>query len=411
MIYRAYQAYADGMTPMRGIARSVVAACDKAHPLVGEHHSVRRVAAANELLALARLTHERPDFGIELVQSGEREVAVSEEVVDRTPFCDLLHFKKDRTKPQPRVLLVAPMSGHFTTLLRGTVHTLLRDHDVYLTDWLNVRDVSLIHGQFDLDDFIEHLVKFLEFLGPGAHLVAVCQPTVAALAAVALMAADGNPAQPATMTLMAGPMDTRVNPTKVNELASSKPIGWFESNLIDTVPVRYPGWLRRVYPGFIQLAAFMSMNPDRHAKAFADLYHYLADGDMDKAEPILTFYHEYFAMMDLPAEFYLQTIAAVFQQHLLPLGKFTSRGRLVEPRAIRRTALLTVEGEKDDICAVGQTLAAHDMCSGIRPYMKEHHMQPGVGHYGVFNGRRWDTQIYPRLQQFIYSHDSGVVAR
>jgi polyhydroxyalkanoate depolymerase len=242
-------------------------------------------------------------------------------------------------------------------------------------------------------------------------LIAVCQPTVAALASVALMAADGDAAQPATMTLMAGPMDTRVNPTKVNELASSKPIGWFESNLIDTVPVRYPGWLRRVYPGFIQLAAFMSMNPDRHAKAFTDLYHYLADGDMDKAEPILTFYHEYFAMMDLPAEFYLQTIAAVFQQHLLPLGKLMSRGRLVEPRAIRRTALLTVEGERDDICAVGQTLAAHDMCSGIRPYMKEHHMQPGVGHYGVFSGRRWETQIYPRLQQFIYSHDSSVVAR
>jgi poly(3-hydroxybutyrate) depolymerase len=405
MIYQAYQAYADGLTPVRGMAKSVVSACDRVRPAVGGHISVRRMAAANELLALARLTHERPDFSIATVQSGGREVAVSEEVVHRTPFCSLLHFKKDGVAPQPRVLLVAPMSGHFTTLLRGTVQTLLRDHDVYLTDWHNVRDVPLLQGRFDLDDFIEHLIGFLEVLGPGAHLVAVCQPTVAALAAVALMAADSNPAQPASMTLMAGPMDTRVNPTKVNELATSKPIGWFERNLIDIVPLRYPGWLRRVYPGFIQLTAFMSMNPDRHAKAFADLYHHLADGDIEKAEPILTFYHEYFAMMDLPAEFYLQTIAAVFQEHLLPRGKLTSRGRLVEPRAIRRTALLTVEGEKDDICAVGQTLAAQDMCSGIRAYMKEHHMQPGVGHYGVFNGRRWDNQIYPHLREFIHSHD------
>jgi poly(3-hydroxybutyrate) depolymerase len=405
MIYQAYQAYADVMTPVRGIAKSVVAACDKAHPAVGEHISVRRLAAANELLGLARLTHQRPDFGIRMVQSGGREVAVSEVVVHRTPFCSLLHFRKEGVTAQPRVLLVAPMSGHFTTLLRGTVQTLLRDHDVYLTDWHNARDVPLMQGEFDFDDFIEHLIRFLEALGAGTHLVAVCQPTVAALAAVALMAADGNPAQPATMTLMAGPMDTRINPTKVNQLATSKPIGWFERNLIDTVPLRYPGWLRRVYPGFIQLAAFMSMNPDRHAKAFTDLYQHLANGDIEKAEPILTFYHEYFAMMDLPAEFYLQTIAAVFQEHLLPRGELTSRGRLVEPHAIRRTALLTVEGEKDDICAVGQTLAAQDMCSRIRPYMKEHHMQPGVGHYGVFNGRRWESQIYPHLREFIHSHD------
>ena len=405
MIYQAYQAYADGMTPVRGIAKSVVAVCDKAHPAVGEHISVRRVAAANELLALVRLTHERPHFGIEVVQSSGREVAVTEEVADSTPFCKLLHFKKAGVETQPRVLLVAPMSGHFTTLLRGTVQMLLRDHDVYLTDWLNVRDVPLLEGQFDLDDFIEHIIRFLKFLGPRAHLVAVCQPTVAALAAAALMAVDGAPEQPATLTLMAGPMDTRVNPTKVNALATSKPISWFERNLIDTVPVRYPGWLRRVYPGFIQLTAFMSMNPDRHAKAFAELYRHLANGDIEKAEPILTFYHEYFAMMDLPAEFYLQTIAAVFQEHLLPRGKLTSRGRLIEPGAIRRTALMTVEGEKDDICAVGQTLAAQDMCPGIRPYMTEHHMQPGVGHYGVFNGRRWEGHIYPRLRAFIHSHD------
>ena len=405
MIYQAYQAYTDVMNPIQGIARSVIATCNGARQVVGESKSVRRLAAANTLLALARLTHKRPDFGIKVVTVGGKEVPVSEAVVHRTPFCSLLHFKKAGEAAQPRVLLVPPLSGHFTTLLRGTVQTLLRDHDVYLTDWHNVRDVSLLHGSFNLDNFIEHIIQCLEVLGAGTHLVAVCQPTVAALAAVALMAADDHPAQPASLTLMAGPMDTRINPTQVNHLATSKPLAWFERNVIGVVPLRYAGRMRRVYPGFMQLAAFMSMNLERHGKSFADLYRHLSRGDIEKAEPILTFYHEYFAMMDLPAEFYLQTIAAVFQQHLLPHGKLTVRGRLVEPRAIRRTALLTVEGEKDDICAVGQTLAAQDMCSGIRPYRKEHHMQPGVGHYGVFSGRRWDSQIYPRLRDFIYAHN------
>jgi len=228
---------------------------------------------------------------------------------------------------------------------------------------------------------------------------------VGVLAAAALMAADQHPAQAASMTLMAGPIDTRINPTQVNELAQSKPIEWFERNLIGTVPRRYTGALRRVYPGFVQLAAFMSMNLPRHAKTFLDLRGHLANGDLDKAEPILTFYHEYFAMMDLPAEFYLQTIRGVFQDHLLPLGQLTSRGRPVEPGKIRRTALLTVEGEKDDICAIGQTLAAQDLCSGLMPYRKQHHVQAGVGHYGVFNGRRWQQQIYPRVRDFIHSHD------
>src|SRR3954469_17978826 len=285
MIYQAYESYADVMLPVRGIASSVISACEKVRPVIGGHISVRQVAAANTLLTMVRLTHERPHFGINSVQSGGREVGVTEKVAFSTPFCKLLHFKKDHATTQPRVLVVAPMSGHFTTLLRGTVQTLLHDHEVYVTDWLNVRDVPLKHGRFDLDVFIEHIIRFMRFLGPGAHLLAVCQPTVAALAAVALMAADGDEAQPSSLTLMAGPMDTRVNPTKVNELATSKPISWFERNLIDTVPVRYAGWLRRVYPGFIQLAAFMSMNRTRHAKAFTDLYHHLADGDMEQAEP------------------------------------------------------------------------------------------------------------------------------
>jgi poly(3-hydroxybutyrate) depolymerase len=405
MIYQAYQLYADGMSPARSIANSVVRSCDHVQPILGEHSLVRRMSAAGQLMALARLTHERPEFGIASLNIAGREIAVREVVADRTPFCSLLHFRKDPDTPLPRVLLVAPMSGHFSTLVRGTVHTLLRDHDVYLTDWHNVRDVSLHDGTFDLDDFIDHIIRFLAVLGKGAHLIAVCQPTVVALAAVALMAANAHPAQPRSLTLMAGPMDTRINPTKVNKLATSKPIGWFARNLIDSVPARYDGALRRVYPGFVQLAAFMSMNLDRHTRSFKALYQHISNGEADKANAISAFYREYFAMMDLPAEFYLQTVRTVFQEHLLPLGRFTFRGKPVEPRAIRRTALLTVEGEKDDICAVGQTLAAQDMCSGLRVHMKAHHMQPGVGHYGVFNGRRWENQIYPRVREFVYSHD------
>jgi polyhydroxyalkanoate depolymerase len=296
------------------------------------------------------------------------------------------------------------MSGHFATLLRGTVATLLRDHDVYITDWHNARDVALSDGRFGVDEYVAHLIRFIEKIGPGAHLVAVCQPAVAALAAVSLMAAERHPAQPSSMTLMAGPIDTRINPTAVNHLAKSKPIAWFEDNLVSTVPGRYVGSQRQVYPGFLQLNAFMNMNPERHLKAFQNLYNYLVEGEDDKANAIKTFYAEYFAMSDLAAEFYLETVQSVFQDHALPLGQMQALGRTIEPAAIRRTALFTVEGEKDDICAVGQTVAAQDMCSSIRPYMKAHHVQTGVGHYGVFNGRRWDNEIYPRLRDFIHSH-------
>ncbi len=282
---------------------------------------------------------------------------------------------------------------------------MLAEHDVYITDWHNARDVGLRHGHFDFDDFIEHLITFLEVLGPGAHLVAVCQPCVAALAAVAIMAEDGHPAQPRSMTLMAGPIDTRINPTEVNRLATSRPIGWFEGALIDTVPWRYNGAWRRVYPGFTQLAAFMSMNLDRHVKAQLDLFCHIANGDAERAAAIRKFYDEYLAVMDLPAEFYLQTVERVFQQHALPLGRLHWRGRRVDPQAIRRTALFTVEGERDDICAVGQTLAAQDLCTGLRPYMKRHHVQTGVGHYGVFNGQRWNSFIYPMLRNVVYASD------
>jgi polyhydroxyalkanoate depolymerase len=269
----------------------------------------------------------------------------------------------------------------------------------------NARDVATAQGEFAFDDYIAHLMRFLGKIGPGAHMVAVCQPCVAALVAASVMAQDNNPATPRSMTLMAGPIDTRVNPIKVNELAKSKPMDWFENNLIATVPYRYGGAGRRVYPGFVQLAAFMSMNIDRHVKAHRELYENLAKGEKEKAQITKAFYDEYFAVLDLTAEFYLQTVKLVFQDHALPLGELTFRGDPVEPRAIKRTALLTVEGEKDDICAVGQTLAAHDLCSGLRPYRKRHHMQAGVGHYGVFSGKAWQNQIYPLVKNVILQSD------
>jgi polyhydroxyalkanoate depolymerase len=360
-----------------------------------------RMGAAYELVARTGLTHHRPAYGIDHVRIGERDVAVREESADQTPFGTLLRFKKDLDTTQPRVLLVAPMSGHFATLLRGTVRTMLPEHDVYVTDWHNARDVALAHGSFGFDDFIDHVVRFLEAMGPESHVVAVCQPCVGVLAAVAVMAEAHNPAVPRSMTLMAGPVDTRVNPTKVNELATSHSIEWFGRHLIGRVPRRYRGAMRQVYPGFMQLAAFMSMNLDRHVKAHAELYGHMARGDVEKARAARAFYDEYFAVTDLPAEFYLETVQKIFQEHLLPRGRLEWRGRRVDPGAIRRTALFTVEGEKDDICAVGQTVAAQDLCTGLRPYMRRHHVQVGAGHYGVFNGYRWQNEIYPRLRSVI----------
>jgi poly(3-hydroxybutyrate) depolymerase len=403
MLYQAYQAHADLMVPVRALAS--LAAGRLGLPLTEHLGIVRNILAACELIARAKLTHHRPPFGIHAVMVGNREVAVREEAAQVTPFGTLLHFKKDIDMAQPRVLLVAPLSGHFATLLRATVGTMLADHDVYITDWHNARDVALSHGGFGFDDFIQHLLDFLETIGPGAHVVAVCQPCVAALVATAVMAQSQHPALPRSITLMAGPIDTRVNPTQVNELATSRPISWFEQNLIAIVPMRYPGAFRRVYPGFVQLAAFMSMNIERHIKAHRELYENLRDGEIEKAKITMAFYDEYFAVLDLAAEFYLETVRLVFQEHALPLGKLTWRGERVEPRAIRRTMLLTVEGERDDICAVGQTMAAHELCSGLRPYMRRHHMQAGVGHYGVFSGQKWTGQIYPILRNVILSSE------
>jgi len=366
---------------------------------------LRNLTAAYELIARAGLTHVRPPYAIDAVRVGNREVAVTEHRLASTPFGTLLHFKKDAEVPQPRVLVVAPLSGHFATLLRSLVRTLLPEHDVCITDWHNARDIGTAQGRFGFDDYTAHLIEWLETMGSGAHVVAVCQPCVQVLAAAAVMAEGRSPAQPRSMTLMAGPIDARINPTKVNALATSKPIEWFEQNLIAEVPGRFAGAGRKVYPGFVQLAAFMSMNIERHRRAYLELYESLAKGDGSKAAATKAFYDEYFAVLDLTAEFYLETVALVFQEARLAQGRLTYRGRPVDPKSIRRPALLTVEGERDDICSMGQTAAAHDLCKGLKPYMKRHHMQAGVGHYGVFSGKRWEQQVYPIVRNMILASE------
>ncbi len=403
MIYQFYQAQADLLSFWRGGAALAAGLLRPIELGSATPAAMRQFRAACDILSTGGLTHRRPPFGIDTVAVGNATLGVVEEEVDSTPFGSLLHFRKENSPCQPPVLLVAPMSGHFATLLRGTVKVLLPDNDVFITDWHNARDVALHEGPFGMDEFIEHIMRFLRVIGPGGHIIAVCQPAVAVLAAVALLAQAGDPAQPRSMTLMAGPIDTRVNPTKVNTLAAGRPIEWFEQNLIGAVPWRYRGAWRHVYPGFMQLAAFMTMNLERHVGAHFNHFRALVGDDMAAAEAHRGFYDEYNAVMDLPAEFYLETVQRVFQDHDLPLGKLMFRGEKVRPGAIRRTALLTVEGERDDICAIGQTVAALDLCTGIHPGMKRHHLQTGVGHYGVFSGKRWEREVYPRVRETIQS--------
>jgi len=401
MLYQTLQASVDAWAPWRNLAgftQGVLSGFQAAPP---EFPVLRRSRAALSLLHRGTVSHTRPPFGIEPVRVDNRLVMPEEVPVLTTPFGTLLRFRKDIQATQPKVLVVAPMSGHFATLLRNTVQVLLPENDVLITDWANARDVPLSAGRFGFDQFVQHLIRFLEAAGPGTHVVAVCQPVVAALAAASLMAEDHNPCQPRSITLLAGPVDTRISPTPVNELACQRNIAWFENNVIGTVPWRYAGAGRRVYPGALQLAAFVSMNLDRHVQAAASQYRALVDGDATAAESRRRFYEEYFAVMDLPAEFFLETVRTVFQDHDLPLGRLTVAGRPVRPGAIRRAGLLTVEGERDDICGIGQTMAALDLCTGIRPSLKRHHLQTGVGHYGVFSGRRWAQGIYPRIRAMI----------
>jgi poly(3-hydroxybutyrate) depolymerase len=399
-MYTAYQAQTDLLWPLRSATRLSLPLLQDPH-VVAHHWWARPAAAAGQVFELAQVTHVRPDWRIDEITSGGERWPVVEEVALTTPFATLRRFAKTGAPAQPKVLVVAPMSGHFATLLRETVRTLLQDHDVYITDWLNVRDVPLAAGRFGLDEYTQHLIDFLAHLGPNSNVVAVCQPCVSALCAVALMAEDEHPATPASLTLMAGPIDCRVSPTAVNALATSKPIAWFRKNLISVVPWQHAGAGRRVYPGFVQLSAFMSMNKDRHANAFKEHYKHLVAGEFDKAQITRTFYEEYMAVADLSADFYLETVERVFQTFDLPRGEMMFKGRRVNPAAIRRTALLTIEGERDDICSVGQTLAAQDLASSLKLYMRTHYIQPNVGHYGVFSGRRWQHQVYPLVRHVI----------
>ena len=402
MLYRSFQSHSDGMWALRALATAAIPLLDRTRPGLSGDAMLRKMGAALEVFLLAALTHRRPPFRIDTVKVGEVDVAVHEEVVHTTPFATLLHFRKDMAQPGPKVLIVAPMSGHFATLLRDTVQTTLQDHDVYITDWHNARDVPMSAGRFGMDEYIEHVIDFLGVLGPGANVMAICQPCVAVLAAVAIMSEDEHPATPAAMVLMAGPIDCRIAPTVVNKLANDKPIEWFEKKLISTVPLRYAGGTRRVYPGFVQLSAFLSMNMERHLASFRGLFEDIVNNETEKAEATRSFYREYFAVADLPAEFYLETVKLVFQEYALAKGELKWRGRNVNPASIHRTALLTIEGERDDICSLGQTLAAHDLCAGLRQYMKTHYIQPGAGHYGVFSGRRWSGSIYPMVRDIIH---------
>lgn len=401
MLYDAYQAQNDVLRPIRLMAETARTWLGLSWLPIGDMPCVRGAAAAMELLSHAGMSHERPDFRIRSITSDGKEIAVREEVVASHPFCNLLHFRKDSVRDEPTVLIVAPLSGHFPTLLRGTVETMLADHNVYLTDWKNARDVPLLYGRFDLDDFVELVIRFIRLLGPGVNVMAVCQPSVPVLAGVSLLAAEDDPCQPSSMVLMGGPIDTRVNPTAVNRFAEAHPLDWFERTVITTVPARFPGAFRRVYPGFLQLAGFLSMNFDRHVSAHWTMFRDLARGSGESAAATRAFYDEYSAVMDLPADFYLHTIERVFQRHDLPQGRLRVRGAAVEPAAIERTALMTVEGERDDVCGPGQTVAAHALCSGIAPAKKTQHLQLKVGHYGVFHGRRWQTETYPKVKSFI----------
>jgi poly(3-hydroxybutyrate) depolymerase len=369
----------------------------------------RSMAAAAELFERTTRRYGKPEWGLADTSVNGVRVPIHERVVWERPFCRLIHFEKGAVKnvdtsDQPKLLIVAPMSGHYATLLRGTVETMLPNHDVYITDWIDARMVPLSEGGFDLDDYIDYVVSMLHFLGPGAHTMGVCQPSVPLLAAVALMSTRKDPNLPATMTLMGGPIDTRINPTAVNTVANNHDLEWFEKNVVMQVPFPHPGFMREVYPGFLQISGFLSMNMERHVEAHRDFFQHLVQGDGEDADKHRDFYDEYLAVMDLTAEFYLQTVDTVFLRHALPKGEMTHRNEKVDTAAITKVALLTVEGENDDISGVGQTKAAHTITPGIPEKMKAHYMQPKVGHYGVFNGSRFRSEIAPRIADFIATH-------
>ena len=407
-MYWMYEMGLAALTPARAVADATrLYYKNPANPLT---HTVygKSVAAAMELFERSTRRYGRPEWAIDETVVGGEHIPVHPTPVWERPFCTLLHFKRSfirpPRRPQPKLLIVAPMSGHYATLLRGTVEAFLPNHEVYVTDWRNARNVPLAEGRFDLDDYIDYVTDMLHLLGRDTHVIAVCQPSVPVLAAVSLMETDNDPDAPSSMVLMGGPIDTRVNPNSVNALAVDRGIDWFRNHVITKVPFPHPGFMRDVYPGFLQLHGFVSMNLDRHIEAHQNLFMHLVKGDGDSAQKHRQFYDEYLAVMDLSAEFYLQTVDTVFVRHALPKNEMMSRGRRIEPKAITRTALMTVEGEHDDISAIGQTEAAHRLCSSLSEDMRVHYVQPGVGHYGVFNGSRFRSEIAPRIADFVLSH-------
>lgn len=370
----------------------------------------QRIAAGYELMYRLGKEYEKPEFGIKQAVVNGKPVHIDERVVESKPFCKLLHFRKDLSQKelkalkQPTVLLVAPLSGHHATLLRDTVQALLSEHDVYITDWIDARLVPLSEGPFHLNDYVKYVQEFIRLLGPDLHVISVCQPTVPVLAAISLMATAKDPKLPKTMTMMGGPIDPRRSPTQVNNLAVEKKFSWFENTVIYAVPPNYPGFGRKVYPGFLQHAGFIAMNPGRHAQSHREFYMHLVRGDDEPAESHRKFYDEYNAVLDMPAEYYLDTIKTVFQEFRLPQGTWEVDGVFVRPQDIKNVALMTVEGELDDISGAGQTQAAHDLCSGIPANMQEDFVVPGAGHYGIFSGRRWREMVCPRIAAFIKKH-------
>jgi len=411
MLYQLHELQHALTTPVRLQAELVRSVFQNPFNPLSYTPAGRAVGASAEMTVRMTKHFGKPEFGLDKTKIGGKTVKIEEKIIAEKPFCSLLHFKRSIKRNDPKVLLVAPMSGHYATLLRGTIEALLPHHDMYITDWEDARQVPLSEGGFNFDDYITYLREFMSLLGPKTHVIAVCQPAVPLLAAISLMASENDPNQPLSMTLMGGPIDTRVSKTEVTELAETRPLKWFENSVLYNVPFYYPGAHRRVYPGFLQLSGFMSMNLDTHVGSHMKFFHHLVSGDGESSDKHRKFYDEYKSVMDISAEFYLGTVAEVFQKHSLPRGKMKWRdpysNKLVDvrPQDIKHTALMTIEGELDDISARGQTTAAHELCYSLSQRKQYHHFQLSCGHYGIFNGRRWREQIMPRIRNFIRKFD------
>jgi len=405
MLYYMHEMQHYALMPVRAFGDMLKFALTNPMNPLSHTPMAKQILSATEIFERITRQYTKPEWRLPTTIIDGKEVAVTEEVAVKRTYCHLTHFKRDTDRKDPKLLIVAPLSGHFATLLRGTVEAMLPNHDVYITDWQDCRFIPVQADRFNLSDFIDYLIDFMHFLGPNTHAIAVCQPSVPLLAAVSVMSTWGDLCSPASATLIGGPIDTRANPTAVNKLAQEHPIEWFEENVCDTVPPPYPGMGRKVYPGFVQLTNFISMNLEKHKESMNQLFEHLVRGDEEEAEKKTSFYDEYLSVMDLPAEFYLQTVKTVFQDHALPKGEMTARWQPVEPHRITRTALFCVEGELDDICGVGQTKAALEITRNLPSEMKAYRLQMGAGHYGVFNGGKWRREIAPQISKFIREHD------